>query len=60
MLFILLFARVFLSSFGTGLAVDTAAPVELAPALPRPRELVCVVAAAAAHQVASVSSWIYR
>lgn len=44
-----LFACIFLGTLHASLAVHAAAPVKLAPALPGPRELVCVVAAAAAH-----------
>ena len=48
-LIIALFACVFLSTLHASLAVYAATPVKLASALPRSRELMCVVAATAAH-----------
>lgn len=46
---IVLFACVFLSTLHASLAVYAATPVKLASALPGFRELMCVVAATAAH-----------
>lgn len=47
-------ARVDLCPLAAGVALDVAAPQELAVALPHPRVLVCVVAPPTAHQVAAV------
>ena len=47
-------ARVLLGALGARVTVHLAAPVELAAALPGSRELVGVVAASAAHEVAAV------
>lgn len=44
-----LFARVLFGTLGTCFAMHLAAPMKFASALPRSRELVCVVAAATAH-----------
>lgn len=52
-----LLASILLGAFGAHLAVHLAAPVELAVALPGPRELVGVVAAPAAHEVTAVRSY---
>lgn len=52
-----LFASVLLCTFRASLAVYAAAPVKLASALPRSRELVGVVAPTAAHQVASIGAF---
>ena len=49
-----LFTRVLLRLLAALVAAHVAAPVELAVALPQPRVLVRVVAAAAAHEVAAV------
>lgn len=46
---IVLFACILLGTLHTSLAVYAATPVKLAPALPRFRELMCIVAATAAH-----------
>jgi len=46
---IVLFACIFLGTFHASLAVYAATPMKLASALPRSRELMCVVAATAAH-----------
>lgn len=43
-----------LRPFATGVALDEAAPLELAVALPHPSVLVCVIATAAAHQVTAI------
>lgn len=50
------FASVLLGVFYARVALDVAAPVERAPTLLGPGELVCVVTAAAAHQVTAVRS----
>lgn len=46
---IVLFACIFLGAFHASLAMYAATPVKLAFALPRSRELMCIVAATAAH-----------
>ena len=44
-----LFARVLLGTFCARFTMHAATPVKFASALPRSRELVCIVAATAAH-----------